>query len=116
VAALQFLEDSHAMYLGADTTLRRQINQALFNRIYIERSGGIRADLTEPFSTLLSRPVRELVAANSEAGHVVDWKSWEDSFNDNTRGDTAGVGLSHETMVGGTGLEAASPGLHGSLL
>jgi site-specific DNA recombinase len=111
VAALQFLEDSHAMYLGADAALRKQINQALFTRIYIERSGGIRADLTEPFSTLLSPTVRDLVSANSEAGVAIDWKAWEESFNDNTRGLPAGVGLSYETLVGGTGLEPVTPSL-----
>jgi site-specific DNA recombinase len=112
VAALKFLEDNYATYLEADTTLRRQINQALFKRIYIERSGNVRADLTEPFSSLLSPTVRDLVATRTQSDHLLDWKAWEDSFNDNTHErDPVGVGLSYESLVGGTGLEPVTPSL-----
>ena len=110
MACLSFLEDGHAMYLGADAVLRRQINQALFKRIYIERSGDVRADLSEPFTSLLSPGVRDLVATKA-GDHVLDWQAWEDSFNDNTHGDPVGVGSTYETLVGGTGLEPVTPSL-----
>lgn len=112
VASLRFLEGGHATHLGADAVLRRQINQALFKRIYIERTGGVRADLTEPFSSLLSPTVRDLVATNVGSDQVLDWQAWEDSFNDNTREeDPAGVGLTYDNLVGGTGLEPVTPSL-----
>ena len=100
VAALKFLENSYRTYLDADEVLRRQINQALFKRINIDRGGKVNADLTEPFSSLLSPAVRDLVAAKDSTSDVTDWKAREDSFNDNTREeDPAGVGLTYETMV-----------------
>jgi site-specific DNA recombinase len=108
VASLKFLENSHATYLEADSTLRRQINQALFKRIHIERDGGVRAELTEPFNSLLSPDVRDLVAtANSP--EIVDWQAWEDSFNANTHGESpVGVGLTYTKLVDPAGLEPAT--------
>jgi site-specific DNA recombinase len=105
VASLKFLEDGHGTYLGADPILRRQINQALFKRIRIERNGGVRADLTEPFSSLLSPAIRDLVATRV-GDEALQWRAWEDSINDNTHGDLpVGVGLTYESLVGVTGLE-----------
>ena len=46
------------MQVDADAILRKQINLALFKRVYIERSGDVRADLTEPFRSLVRPAVR----------------------------------------------------------
>ena len=112
VACLKFLEDAHATYLGADTILRRQMNQALFKRIRIERNGDVHADLTETFSALLGPEVRDLVATRSPADEVLDWRAWESTEHDNTHErDPVGVGLTYESLVGGTGLEPVTPSL-----
>jgi hypothetical protein len=111
VASLKFLEDGHGTYLGADPILRRQINQALFKRIRIERNGGVRADLTEPFSSLLSPAIRDLVATRV-GDEALQWRAWEDSINDNTHGDLpVGVGLTYESLVVPTGQHTNLPPL-----
>ena len=115
VACLKFLEDAHATYLSADAILRRQMNQALFKRIKIERNGGVRADLTETFSALLGPEVRDLVATTAETGDVFNWHALETSFNDNTHGDPVGVGLTYETLVDQTGLEPSAQRCAGTI-
>jgi hypothetical protein len=68
--SLGFLKNNHAMYLKAGPQLRREINQALLKRIYVDQSGDVRGELAEPFDTLLSRPVRHLAAAQAPD---IDW-------------------------------------------
>ena len=107
VAVLALLEDSPGRYLTAGPQLRRQMNQAFFKRIYVDQTGELRGELAEPFSTLLSRPVRALTAS-----HVpeVDWSTWEASFNEPEAPEEA-PGLSQTILVGGTGLEPVTPSL-----
>jgi DNA invertase Pin-like site-specific DNA recombinase len=107
VAVLSFLEDNHATYLKSGSQVRREINQALFKKIYVKESGEIRGELAEPFNTLLSPSVRALTSA-----HVpeADWSAWEASFNEPEALEGA-PGLSQTTLVGGTGLEPVTPSL-----
>jgi hypothetical protein len=107
IAALGFLEDNHSTYITARPQLRRLINQALFKRILIDQTGDIRADLTEPFSTLLSQPVRQL--AEARVGQV-DWSAWETSFNEPDASEEA-PGFNQTILVSGTGLEPVTPSL-----
>lgn len=84
------------------------MNQALFKRIYVDQTGELRGELAEPFSTLLSRPIRALTAS-----HVpeVDCSTWEASFNEPEAPEGA-PGLSQTILVGTKGLEpsrVASP-------
>jgi len=89
--------------------IKRQINQALFKRIEVEQDGDIHADLTEPFRTLLSPAVRNLATTSpaEQDGSEPDWRTWEDSFNDNTHEEDLvgaisrprGRGLNYEVMV-----------------
>ncbi len=118
VASLGFLENAHHTYATAGPQLRRQLNQALYKRIHIDQDGDIRADLTEPFDTLLGPTVRDLATRTPETPEP-DWKAWEESFNDNTHEeDPVGVisrphghGSNYEVLVGGTGLEPVTPSL-----
>ena len=98
VAVLALLEDSPGRYIAAGPQLRRQMNQAFFKRIYVDQTGELRGELAEPFSTLLSRPVRALTAS-----HVpeVDWSTWEASFNEPEAPEGA-PGLSQTILVGRT--------------
>jgi site-specific DNA recombinase len=105
--ALGFLEDNHAEYLKARPQLRRQINQALFRKIYVDQYGEVRGELAEPFETLLSRPIRHLAAVQSPQ---VDWAKWEASFNEPEAPEEA-PGLNPTNLVGGTGLEPVTPSL-----
>jgi site-specific DNA recombinase len=107
VLALGLLENNHARYLKARPQLRREINQALFTRIYVDQTGDVRGELAEPFNTLLSGPVRAL--ATSRAPQV-NWSAWEASFNEPEASEEA-PGLSQTILVGGTGLEPVTPSL-----
>jgi hypothetical protein len=51
------------------------MNQALFTRIEVMLDGEVQGELAQPFSALLSRPVRNLAT-------TVDWSDWEASFNE----------------------------------
>jgi hypothetical protein len=55
------------------------MNQAFFKRIYVDQTGELRGELAEHFSTLPSRPVRDLTTSHVPA---VDWSTWEASFNE----------------------------------
>jgi hypothetical protein len=54
--ALDLASGCHRAYLQADDHTRRLLNQALFKAIYIDEDG-VRAELTEPFKTLLGPEV-----------------------------------------------------------
>jgi hypothetical protein len=78
---------------------------------YVERGGDIHADLAEPFDTLLGSSVRDLPMKPD--GRELDWKTWEESLNENTHEEdlvgvsarTRGPGLNYDILVGATGLE-----------
>lgn len=78
IAALGFLQDGHRKYTSAWPTLRRLMNQALFTRVEVMLDGEVQGELAQPFSALLSRPVRNLAT-------TVDWSEWEASFNEPER-------------------------------
>jgi site-specific DNA recombinase len=79
--ALDLAGDCHRMYLEANDLTRRLLNQAFFERLYIDEDG-IRAALAEPFTTLLGPEVMAVVGrqgdepaatqetARSDATHV----------------------------------------------
>jgi hypothetical protein len=52
--ALAFAADWHAAYLEATPVVRRQLNQAIFKKIYVDDAHHVRSELAEPFETLLS--------------------------------------------------------------
>ncbi|HWY90813.1 MAG TPA: hypothetical protein VNY31_09105, partial [Solirubrobacteraceae bacterium] len=60
--ALEILrEDLHDLYLRADDTIRRLLNQAIFNALYLGDETVINVELTEPFAAL--RDLRDAIQA-----------------------------------------------------
>lgn len=51
--ALKLAGDCHAMYLDANSRVRRLMNQAFFTRLVIDREGDITGELAAPFALLL---------------------------------------------------------------
>lgn len=52
---LKVAGDCEAHYLGAPPSIRRQMNQGLFQKLYIHQDGHVEhAEFTEPFATLLT--------------------------------------------------------------
>ena len=64
--ALDFAADWHAAYLEAAAIVRRQLNQAIFKKIYADDAQHVRSELTEPFETLLSDEITLAVRQRTE--------------------------------------------------
>ena len=116
--ALALVQDCHAAYLSAPDKLRRQFNQAFFERLLIDDTYTVTGHLAQPFDALLGEEVRQYVARRAEAELI-------DAINDIYRPDgedspadpelvlsgaaTTTVhtarGLKEKTMVGAEGPE-----------
>ncbi len=121
--AMALIADCHAAYLAAPDKVRRQFNQAFFQRLLIDDNYTVTSELAEPFQTLLSEEVRQYVARRAEA----DRRATIDDLLRPTDPDDeepptpelalAGAavhsveGLKEKTMVGATGLEPVTPSL-----
>ncbi|MFM7534730.1 MAG: recombinase family protein [Acidimicrobiales bacterium] len=131
----------HDAYMRATSTERRLLNQAIFEKLYVDEQGEIVHEYAEPFDLLLSEPMvssviekldaAELTAEQSkaidqawahlsalwaaeDAARVVRATAWGDQIRDNERtpGNLAVVGGSNMTlMVGAAGLEPTTPSL-----
>jgi site-specific DNA recombinase len=125
-AALTFATDAQATYANAPASIRRQLNQALFTRIWVGTDGNISSELAQPFNVLLSPEARQLALASEhqQAPRVpeLDYEVWEKSFNDEgarnlvasasgSRRPLRGRGLNYESLVGRAGFEPATLGL-----
>jgi site-specific DNA recombinase len=126
--AIDFAADWRRAYLTAGTTLRRQLNQAIFKKIWIDDTGNIHSELADPFELLLSDEVAipaKLHAAGN-AGATEDeidalWRALSDKWaaeaaelpvlaavgagSDKPRHGKPSRGLKFETLVGREGLE-----------
>ena len=114
--ALALARDCHAAYLSAPGKLRRQFNQAFFERLLIDDTYTVTGQLAQPFETLLGEELRQHVARRNEADL---FDAIEDVFRSDDGGDPpiepelalAGAavhsveGLKEKTMVGTEGLE-----------
>ncbi len=60
-----FVTDIQATYTAATDSVRRKLNQAIFDRVMIEEDGELTSDLARPFDILLSPGMR--VAATERA-------------------------------------------------
>ena len=63
---LQLIGDAHRLYTVADRTIRRQLNQAVFHKIYVEADEVSGFSLRSPFQQLLD-PTLERDASEPEA-------------------------------------------------
>jgi site-specific DNA recombinase len=114
--ALDFAADWHAAYLEAAAIVRRQLNQAIFKKIYVDDAQQVRSELTEPFKTLLSD---EITLAAKQRTESIDqeWREVAEDWSETAEGDPFGAGVqarpgvSFATGVGPAGLEPATKGL-----
>lgn len=122
--AINLVQDCDLAYLEAPDKIRRQFNQAFFERIMIDDNYNAVAQLAQPFETLLGEELRQYAARQDEAA-LVD--AIEDMFIDtddepNDEPDLALAGAAQvpvraaqgwreKTMVGAEGLEPPTSAL-----
>lgn len=93
-AALTFVTDLHAAYVEATPKVRRQINQAIFERILISDDGDVIGELQPPFELLFH------ASGIADRGAIVS----REGTLERPRGPDKGPrGLSKEALVGRTG-------------
>jgi site-specific DNA recombinase len=112
--ALQFALDCQLAYRLAGPKLRRQFNQAFFEKIFLDDDGAVRSELAEPFAVLLG----EELAAEAEA-HLATGSppqqteaaapEQDGGGNGPDQDGNPGAGLKLRHLVPGAGLEPARP-------
>ena len=95
-ASLKFVGNLHTAYLEANQRIRRQINQAIFERFLIADDGGITGQLRAPFALLLQ------ASGTADQDGLV---RLEAEVKEKPRGPLRPRGLSYEQMVDPVGLE-----------
>jgi site-specific DNA recombinase len=110
--AIEFASNWHLAYLAAPPKVRRQMNQAIFERINVHEDRRITSTLAEPFKTLLSHETRQVVAEWSGIHEVqpntnnVDdqWAQLSVNWSDEVERELVGVRMTNprtNEMVGG---------------
>lgn len=129
--AIDFAVDWNGAYLAAGPTLRRQLNQAIFKKLWIDDTHQVTSEFTEPFETLLGEEViiPAKLRAAEQAGADDDeidrlWRQLSDEWtashahrqlvhagarNNEPRSGEPLRGLKYETLVGDKGLEPLTP-------
>ena len=64
--ALELVRDCHAAYEGASAGVRRQYNQAIFEKLYVQQDGDVAHELAEPFKILLNPQLPGCLATGCE--------------------------------------------------
>ena len=123
--ALALASDWHAAYMRASTVERRQMNQGIFDKIYVKDDEEPRHEFAEPFDVLLSEEVLRSAAAQhlatkrttttdavDEAWAVLSarWSMERDgdlvgAGIKNPRGNECREGLNDDLLVGAEGFE-----------
>ncbi len=67
---LAIVDDAHATYQKAPASARRQLNQAIFERLYIDDGTVVGSDLTEPYLRLLSPDLSNALEAEAVGDKV----------------------------------------------
>ena len=131
--AIDFAVDWNGAYLAAGPTLRRQLNQAIFKKLWIDDTHQVTSEFTEPFETLLGEEVTipAKLRAAEQAGADDDeidrlWRQLSDEWtashahrqlvhagarNNEPRSGEPLRGLKYETLVGAEGLEPPTSAL-----
>lgn len=105
---IAYLQNCHAAYLNAPPTVRRQLNQAFFDKIYVDEDGTVRFGVAEPFAILLDPEVRSAaLTAGSLASPATDLRKLPRTGDSarNPSGHRFGRGLNKTTMVELRGVE-----------
>ena len=80
--SMQFLTNCYETYILAAPSVRRQLNQAVFEAFFVGRDGSLRAKPTEAFRTLLRvdalRPRNRSAQLVASAGEFHDSGQWQD--------------------------------------
>jgi hypothetical protein len=87
-ACLDFAQRCDRVYAAAPTRLRRQMNQAMFEKFYLDDDGEVTAELAGPFKVLLDPRLlgTELIAllsnpaVDSEIGQVLQIAAAGESY------------------------------------
>jgi hypothetical protein len=124
-------------YLTAPNTIRRQINQGFFVKLFIDEDGGVaQVELTEPFAALLdggtstgTTRTTDTDTASHVAGDAPNVSTTDDdaagrqaattatdatvrTYTTTPRGDMpSGRGLKDKVLVGAVGIEPTAAGL-----
>ena len=111
--ALGLVQDCYAAYKGATPDIRRQFNQAFFERVFIDQDGGVRHELAKPFKLLLDPGLSEKVAKESRTPrarvHATARSPWWTSRGDITSSDAGGSNFG--VLVGDVGIEPTTSSL-----
>ena len=110
--AIEFASNWHLAFLAASPKVRRQMNQAIFERINVHEDRRVTSALAEPFKTLLSRETRQVVAewsaiheARPDTNNVDDqWAQLSVNWSEEVERESVGVGMTNprtNEMVGG---------------
>jgi hypothetical protein len=62
-AALKMVVNCHEAYVSAKPVGKRQLNQAIFDKLYVTPDGIVAADLAEPFAQLLTTDLDQRLEA-----------------------------------------------------
>ena len=115
--ALSFAENCHGAYLDANPQVRRQLNQAFFERLEINADYEVTSRLAMPYDVLLGDEVRQAAQEHARDSKVSKTSVYRRerpgrarvrARNDNTP-VFAGVGSSNDWLVGEGGLEPPRP-------
>lgn len=134
--ALVAAEHCERAYLTAPSSIRRQINQGFFVKLFIDEDGEVaRAELTEPFATLLDGRTNVVTARATDADNASDVAGEAPSVHDDAAGQETvatandatirtytntprdyiqtGPSLQDKYLVGAAGIEPTTAGLQG---
>jgi site-specific DNA recombinase len=111
---LAYLQDCHAAYLSAPPTVRRQLNQAFFHKVYVDEDGTVRFDIADPFALLLDPQVRSAALTTGTSADLATGTPELAETGDSGQtlaGHRFGRGLNKTTMVELRGFEPLAPSM-----
>ncbi len=97
--AIEFAKHCQQAYLSASTDVRRQLNQAIFEKILVHHNDEVTSELAQPFKSLLGPEARAVATTTAEDVG----KPGKNNKNPRTTGVVEG--LSVDYLVGAEGLE-----------
>ena len=100
--AIEFASNWYLAFMAGSPKVRRQMNQAIFERINVHEDRQITSTLAEPFGTLLGDETQRIVAdpseisqTNSDTDLNADWSAIADSWSAEDRRELVGAGTTN---------------------
>lgn len=103
--ALDLMEDCGLFYRLAEDHIKKQLNQAIFSKLWVEKDGRVTAEFAEPFRTLVDPIKNEIAHYNKEKARGTEVLTGILSVIANRVSHFFGHGLNNGFLVGITGLE-----------